>query len=139
MTRFSILALAAIPLACSSAPTAAPSGPLAKTFEASSVANGVPRDLMIAIAETEGALAMPAMRDVSPDAAVPVAGPLQLRRGRFDSLARGAALMGTSELALRRDTDLALEAGARVLGDVGARLGANANDLTTWEATLEKT
>ena len=133
------LALAAIPLACSSAPSTspAPTGPLGKKFEAASVANGVPRDLMIAIAQTEGALAMPAMRDVNPDAAVPAAGPLQLRRGRFDSLARGAALMGTTELALRQDTDLALEAGARVLADVGARLGAGA-ELASWEATLEE-
>lgn len=126
-------------VACSSAPSSTPpSGPLARTFEASARANGVPRDVMIAIAQTEGGLAMPATRDPSPDAAVPVAGPMQLRHGRFDSLARGAALMGTTELALRRDADLAIEAGARVLADVAARLGAHADDLSTWEATLEE-
>ncbi len=116
----------------------APSGSLAKKMEASATANGLPRDLMIAIAQTEGSLAMPAARDVEPDATVPVAGPMQLRRGAFDSLARGAALMGTTELALRRDTDLAIEAGARVLAEVGARVGARSDDLTTWESALEE-
>jgi hypothetical protein len=63
---------------------------------------------------------------------------MQLRHGLFDSLARGAALMGTTELALRRDGDLAIEAGARVLADVASRLGARSDDLATWEAALEE-
>ena len=96
---------------------------------------------MVAIAQVEGGLAMPAKRSVDADAAIPVAGPLQLRHGRFDSLARGAALMGTTELALRQDSDLAIEASARVLADVGARAGASSageSDLASWSSAIEE-
>jgi MYXO-CTERM domain-containing protein len=117
--------------------TSPPDGPLSRAFEASARTNGVPRDLMVAIAQTEGGLAMPAHRDVDPQATVPVAGPLELRHGAFDSLARGAALMQTSELALRTDADLGLEAGARVLADLASSRGADARDLATWKSVLE--
>jgi uncharacterized protein (TIGR03382 family) len=92
---------------------------------------------MVAIAVVEEGLALPKTRDVDPDNEVPAAGPLMLRRGRFDSLARGAALTGASELELRRDSDLALEAGARVLAELKVRFGAT-GDLATWEAALEE-
>ena len=113
-------------------------GALLQRFEASAAAHGLPKDLLLAIAKTEGGLTIPAHRRVLPDAHVPAAGPLQLRHGRFDSLARGAALMGTTELALREDADLALEAGARVLAELGVRLGADARDLASWGPALEE-
>jgi hypothetical protein len=113
-------------------------GPLGLAFASSAASSGAPRDLLVAIAATEDGLAVPARRDVDPDAAIAAAGPLQLRHGRFDSLARGAALMGTTEIALREDADLALHAGARVLAEVGARLDAKGAELATWEAALEE-
>src|SRR5207253_1450460 len=42
------------------------------------------------------------------------------------------------ELALRADTDLGTEAGARVLAELGARLGAHADDLASWRSALEE-
>ncbi len=113
-------------------------GPLARAVAASATANGVPRDLLVAIAQTEGGLDMPRVRDVAPNAAVPAAGPLQLRHGKLDTLARGAALVGAPELALRRDADLALEAGARVVAELGAASGARAEDLASWTAALQE-
>ena len=112
--------------------------PLTAAFAESATRNHVPRELLLAIATTEGSLDMPEQRNVDPDAEIPVAGPLQLRRGKLDTLARGAALMGVSELQLRRDTFLALEAGARVVAELGAQTGANFDDLTTWSAALEE-
>ena len=113
-------------------------GPLGLAFASSAASSGAPRDLLVAIAATEDGLGVPARREVDPDAAVAAAGPLQLRHGLFDSLARGAALMGTSEITLRQDADLALHAGARVLAEVGARLDARQGDLATWQAALEE-
>jgi MYXO-CTERM domain-containing protein len=138
--------VALVSAACSGAPDAsapavapARSGPLAAAFARSAQSAGVPRDLLVAIAQTEGGLDMPARREkLDPDSHVPVAGPLQLRRGAYDTLARGAALVGATELDLRRDTDLALEAGARVLAEIGARTGAREDDLGSWEHALEE-
>ena len=111
---------------------AAASGPLAVSFAGAAAAHAVPRDLLVAIAQTEGALDIPRLRDVDPDNEVPAAGPMQLRRGKLDTLARGATLSGHSELELRRDADLALDAGAAVLAEVGARTGAHDGDLASW-------
>jgi N-acetyl-anhydromuramyl-L-alanine amidase AmpD len=139
--RFAVLASLAVVACSASRPSgeasASDSGPLAKTFAASAESNGVPRDLMVAISVVEGRLDMPATRDVEPEAAVQAAGPMQLRHGKFDSLARGAQLIGVTELDLRRDSDLAIEAGARVLAEVGARLGAS-DDLGSWSAAVEE-
>ena len=111
---------------------------LARAFTESATRNAVPRDLLVAIAQVEGGLDMPATRDVDVDNAVPVAGPLQLRHGKLDTLARGAALMGTSELDLRRDTALGLEAAARVLAEIGARTGARGDELASWREAIEE-
>lgn len=112
--------------------------PVAHAFTDAGAKTGVPRDLLIAIAAVEGGLEIPALRTVDPDATIPVAGPLHLRRGKLDTLKRGAELMGTTELALRQNADLALEAGARVLAELGAKTGATADDLASWEAALEE-
>ncbi len=61
------------------------------------------------------------MRAAQPGDLVPVAGILELRHGKLDTLALGASLMVTTEDALRADTDLGTEAGVRVLADLGPR------------------
>ena len=83
-------------------------GPLGKAFQASAARANVPRDLLVAIAQVEGGLAVPAHRTVETDATVPAAGPLMLRRGRWDTLRRAAELSGETELALREQGDVAL-------------------------------
>src|SRR6476620_6273450 len=83
---------------------------------------GVPRDLLVATAHVEDGLGLPARRlVVEEDSAVTAAGPLLLRRGKLDTLARAALLSGKTELELREDSDLALGAGALVLAELGAR------------------
>ena len=74
----------------------------------------------------------------SGDDDVPVAGVLELRHGAFDSLARGAALMGVDELTLRADTDLGTDAGARVLRRARRRARRARDDLASWRAALEE-
>lgn len=118
-------------------PAPLPSGALARTVALSADHNGVPRDLMLAIGAVEGGLTLSAVRLPDPEDHVPVAGILELRHGAFNSLARGAELMGTDELALRSDTDLGTEAGARVLAELGRASGARVDDLASWRAALE--
>ena len=144
LTALSALVVSAITVACGAAGdggtegASQTSGALGRSFEASARTNHVSRDLMVAIAQTEGGLTLPAKREVELNAAVPIAGPMELRHGAFDSLARGASLMQTTELALRQDADLGLEAGARVLAEVGARRGATEGDLSSWSDAIEQ-
>ncbi|MEO8798405.1 MAG: peptidoglycan recognition family protein, partial [Polyangiaceae bacterium] len=115
-------------------------GVLSQAFDSSAAAANVPRDLLAAIAVVEGGLRLPAYRTVDPDADAPAAGPLELRHGKFDSLARGAQIAGTTELALRQDTDLALTVSAKVLAELGAQSGAQpgpGGDLASWQAAVE--
>lgn len=135
-----VLALSVAALGCGMALgcSTAVQGPLDDAFARGASAANVPRDLLVAVAAVEGGLDLPAHRDVRADADLPAAGPLMLRRGKLDTLARGAALVGTTELLLRQDTDLALEAGARVLAELGAKTHARADDLSTWQAALEE-
>jgi N-acetyl-anhydromuramyl-L-alanine amidase AmpD len=128
----------ALALACG-APEARPDvGPVASAFEAHAARQAVPRDLLVAIARVEGGLDMPRTREIDVDNEVPAAGPMQLRRGKLDTLALGAALSGRSELDLRRDSDAALDAGARVLAEIGRRTGARPGDLTSWTRAVEE-
>jgi MYXO-CTERM domain-containing protein len=60
-----------------------------------------------------------------------------LRRGKLDTLARAAVLSGKTELELRQNSDLALDAGARVLAELGTKSGARAEDLASWKAAIE--
>ena len=46
--------------------------------------------------------------------------------------------MGVSELELRRDTSLGLEAAGRVLAEIGAATGASSTDLASWERALQE-
>jgi N-acetyl-anhydromuramyl-L-alanine amidase AmpD len=133
--------------ACSSAPAEegadigvdTNAGPLSNAFARSAARADVPRDLLVAIARVEEGLSMPARRtELDVDNDVPVAGPLQLRRGKLNTLARAAQLSGASEIELRTDADLALEAGALVLGDLGTKTGATKADLASWSRAVEE-
>jgi N-acetyl-anhydromuramyl-L-alanine amidase AmpD len=133
-------ASACLALACAS--SAAPasgsaSESLDDAFSRAATESGVPRDLLVAIARVEGGLTMPKTRTVDPASQVPVAGPLELRRGKLDTLALGAKLLGVSEEDIRRDADLGLRAGALVLADLGRKSGARDEDYATWVPALE--
>lgn len=104
--------------ATSSPPPPPAEGPLAAHARATAAAEGLPADLLLAIAAVEGGLMLPRYREVREHEDVPVAGILELRRGAFDGLARGAALRGVSEEDLRASTDLGTEAGALVLREL---------------------
>lgn len=127
-------------VACaSSAPTeTADAGALETAFTSSALSSGVPRDLLVAMAKVEDGLSMPARRLVDDDSEIPVAGPLQLRRGKLDTLARAAQISGRTEHDLREDADLALSAGARVLAELGRKTGARAGDLASWKTAIEE-
>ncbi len=143
---FAALAALALLAACSSSsddrsapsPSAHPTA-LRRSFLQAADHASVPRDLLVAIAHVEQGLDIPAQRlDLELDSAVPAAGPLMLRRGKLDTLARAAALSGKTELALRQDADLALDAGALVLAELGTQTGARSNDLASWKSALEQ-
>ena len=111
-------------------------GSVARSLGTAADEAGVPRDLLAAIAIEEGGVKLAALRVVRDDDHVPVAGALELRHGRLDTLALGASLMGTTEDHLRADTDLATRAGARVLAQLGAQTGAGTS-LASWHRALE--
>lgn len=114
-------------------------GPLSNAFARSAARSDVPRDLLVAIAMVEDGLWMPTRRtELDVDNDVPVAGPLQLRRGKLDTLARAAQLSGFEEIELREDADLALEAGAMVLAELGKKTGATKGDLASWSKAIEE-
>ena len=124
-------------VACATqAPSPAPTGAVASTIAAAADEAKVPAALLLAIAVEEGGLALPALRIPTADDHVPVAGALELRHGRLDTLAMGARLLGTTEDALRANTDLATRAGALVVAALGAQHGATA-DLASWRPALE--
>ncbi|MCE9576772.1 MAG: N-acetylmuramoyl-L-alanine amidase [Deltaproteobacteria bacterium] len=110
--------------------------PVAQVIEAAAAEVAVPPELLLAIAIEEGGVRLAAHRAVEADDLVPVAGAIELRHGRLDTLALGARLMNTTEDALRADTDLGTRAGARVLATLGAQYGAGA-DLASWRRALE--
>jgi N-acetyl-anhydromuramyl-L-alanine amidase AmpD len=129
--------------ACASAPdtrSIEPEGEVAQMIARAAEANEVPVELMIAIAHIEGGLKLAPVRDVDEDELIPIAGALELRRGRFNSLARGAELMGRSELELSVDTALGTEAGARVLDDLarGYGLVRRESDIGAWAPVVEE-
>jgi N-acetyl-anhydromuramyl-L-alanine amidase AmpD len=112
---------------------------MARAFEASAARAGVDRDLLVAIAAVEDGLSIPAERlDLDEDNDVPAAGPMQLRRGKLDTLARGASLVGATELDLRVHADLALEAGALVLAELGRQSDAREGDIASYSRALEE-
>lgn len=127
-------ALLAAPLSCTEDPPPPP-GPLARQVDRLARANGVPADLVLAIAAVEDGLTLPRHRKVVPDDLVPVGGILELRHGRLNTLALGASLMGTSEKTLRANTDLGTEAGVRVLAKLGPK---GDRRLADWSAAVAR-
>ncbi len=125
-------------LAGCTAPASSYSGPVGQLVEQAARAQDVPADLMAAIAHVEGGLRLAPTREVHEDEAIPVAGVLELRHGRFDSLARGAELMNLPELDLQRDLALGTEAGARVLADLAAKRGIDRANLAAWAPVVEE-
>jgi len=114
-------------------------GAVASALSSSAAHARVPRDLLLAIAKVEDGLMIPAQRlHLDIDNEVPAAGPLQLRHGKLDTLRRGAELTGVTELELRTHADLALEAGALVLAELGANTHARADDLSSWSEALQE-
>ncbi len=138
MRRLSLGLLLAVAACSSTQPAPLPAGAVAQSVAVAADGNGVPRELMLAIGVVEGGVKLSQIRVPDPDDHVPVAGVLELRHGKYDSLARGAALMGVDETTLRADTDLGTEAGARVLAELGAANGAHRDDLASWRAALEQ-
>lgn len=136
------LMAAVLVASCSTGPSEKltdPVGSLSSALATSAAKANVPRDLLVAIANVEEGLTHPRERaSIDVDNDVPAAGPLQLRRGKLDTLRRGAELTGASEIDLRMHGDLALEAGALVLGELGRKYGANADDLASWSRAIEE-
>jgi hypothetical protein len=132
------LALAAGCAAPEAQPQVEPAGPVARMIVDAAEASRVPPALMVAIAHVEGGLRLPPIREVHEDEKVAIAGVLELRRGRFNSLARGAELMGMSEMAIQIDLAAGTLAGARVLADLSARHGARRSDWTAWSGVVEE-
>jgi uncharacterized protein (TIGR03382 family) len=132
------LAAACAADATAPAPAAPPAGPVARSVWLAGAEAGVPGDLMLAVAAQEGGLLLPPTRLPDPDDAVPVAGALELRRGKLDTLALGARLMNATEDQLRADTALGTRAGARVLAELGRETGADRDRLETWAPALER-
>ncbi len=135
LAAFALLSLAA---AGCSARGSSYEGPTGQLIAAAADRNHVPRDLMAAIASIEGGLRLAPVRQVEVDEAVPVAGVLELRHGRYNSLARGAALMERAESDLVADLALGTEAGARVLADLAPKGGGGDGDLGAWAASIEE-
>ncbi len=103
----------------------------ASELDEAAAAAGVPVELLAAIAAEEGGLALPAHRVYDEHDAVVVAGRLELRRGKLDTLALGARLVGAPEAELVSDTALGTRAGALVVAALGAT-----DDPATWPAAL---
>ena len=133
-----VAAVAAAFLGACSPRTASLDGEVGQLISRAADANGVPAELMVAVAEVEGGLSLAPLRDVSDDELVPVAGVLELRHGRFDSLARGAALTGRSMRDLVEDRALGTDAGARVLADLAAGRRLPRGDLVAWAPVVEE-
>jgi N-acetyl-anhydromuramyl-L-alanine amidase AmpD len=111
-------------------------GPVARSLAVAADKAGVPAELLTAIAVEEGGVKLAPHRALDVDDNVPVAGALELRHGRLDTLALGAELMATTENALRVDFDLGTRAGALVLAQLGAEHGAGPS-LESWRGAVE--
>jgi N-acetyl-anhydromuramyl-L-alanine amidase AmpD len=129
------IGIALLPLSCAEDPAPPPPGPLARQVTALARANGVPADLVLAVAVVEDGLTLPRLRTPSPDDNVPIAGILELRRGKLDTLALGAKLVGRSERALQTDTQLGTKAGVEVLASLGP---AGSSHLVDWKDAVAR-
>ncbi|MEO6951912.1 MAG: N-acetylmuramoyl-L-alanine amidase [Polyangia bacterium] len=112
-------------------------GPVAQAIASAAAESHVSRDLLVAIAAEEGGLRFAPHRTLDLTDHVQVAGYLELRHGKLDTLARAAALAGTTEDALVEDTVLATQMGAAVVAELGAETGAS-DSPTSWVPALEE-
>lgn len=112
-------------------------GPVAEAVVQAADRHAVPADLMLSIAAIEGGLRLPSVREAHLDDLVVVAGALELRRGKLDTLALGAALSGFSEETLVGDHAAGTEAGAMVLADLASKEGIRRDDLAAWAPVVE--
>jgi N-acetyl-anhydromuramyl-L-alanine amidase AmpD len=138
---FAAAILAILAPACASepsAPKASLDGPVGRMIAGAAKGSDVPAELMVAIAHIEGGLLLAEVREVDDDDAIPIAGVLELRHGRFNSLARGAELLGRTERELSLDTALGTEAGARVLDDLAQRQGIARADIGAWASVVDE-
>jgi N-acetyl-anhydromuramyl-L-alanine amidase AmpD len=122
-----------LPLICACADK--PEGPVARSLDSAAAEAGVPVELLTAIAIEEGGVKLPALRVIDPEDNVPVAGALELRHGKLDTLALGAQLVHVTQEQLQADTDLGTRAGALVLAQLGKEHGAGAS-LESWRGAL---
>lgn len=132
------IAILAASLLGACAPRSSFEGPTGRMIDTAARAHGVPADLIAAVAHVEGGLRLAPIREIDEDELIPIAGVMELRRGRFDSLARGAALTGLPERELSRDLALGTDAGARVIADLAAARGAVPADLSTYAPVIEE-
>ncbi len=124
------------PQGCAEQASPREAGAIARALRDAANESGVPRDLLVAIAAEEGGLRLSPHRSFVPDDHVPVAGYLELRHGRYDSLRRAAELAGVSEQELVEDSVLATRAGALVLAELGRASSVTSEDLLSWEPAL---
>src|SRR5581483_708484 len=136
MSKRSMFALAVV-AGCAGAPARPESGPVAQGIEQAAARNGLPRDLVLAVAAIEGGLWLSPVRVLRVDDDVPVAGALELRLGAYNSHARGAELMGTDEATPPSDSDRGTATSARVLAALAPATAAYAADVYTYRAGLE--
>ena len=137
-SKVSAVVVAVAVAGCTGSSSTSAPGPVEALIDAAADDAGVSRDLVLAIAVEEGGLQLPAYRIVAADDDdnVPIAGLLELRHGRLDTLALGARLVGATEADLRTDTALATRAGAQVLASLGRQTAAT-EDLASWRRALE--
>ena len=113
-------------------------GPTARVVSDAADRHGVPNDLMLAIADVEGGLRLRAVRDMDADDEIPVAGVLELRHATFDSLARGATLIGLPQEQLVADLATGTEAGAMVLDDLAKDAKIDRKSIGAWAPVVEQ-
>jgi uncharacterized protein (TIGR03382 family) len=140
MRNLGLLATSVFFLACAPSPTETlkADGHRGRILQEAAAANGVPAEVLIAIAHVEGGLFLKEHRDFHEDEAVPVAGMLELRHGRFDSLTRAAELSGRSQKDLVEDLNLGTHAGARVLANLAQTSDIDAQKIEDWADVIEE-
>lgn len=139
--RFVVFAFLFVTACSESIPAGSPEaqqGPLAEHARVTASFHQVPGDLVLAIAVVEKGLMLPKVRALRDADDIAIAGIMELRRGHFDSLERGAKLVGRSEIEIQIDTDLGTEAGIRVLAELGERTGARGEDWRSWAEAVER-
>lgn len=113
-------------------------GPRGRMLQDAAAVYSVPAEIMIALAHVEGGLFLADHREFHEDEAVPVAGMLELRHGRFDSLARAAELSGRSQKDLVEDLALGTNAAAQVLADLARGRQMDPQKIEEWAEIVEE-